>query len=140
MFKTTAAGIADDLLGFGGDVLGFFREMLRSRAGLVLFLLHFALISCAYVAVDGALWTMFDPESGSITALAASLINLPMLLITGLLTSPVLYERHVEQFGLLQWAAVSFISFCVLFQWWLYGYLLERLMRRGKTSPQPSRP
>jgi hypothetical protein len=139
MFKT-ATGIVEDLLDFGVDVLGLVREVLWSRGGLILFLLNLALISCAYVAVDGSLWTMFDPEGGSLTALAASLINLPMLIATGLVTSPLLYERHVERFGVLQWAAVSFIFFCVLFQWWVYGYLLERLIRRGRQPSQLSRP
>jgi hypothetical protein len=130
VFKT-AAGVI-------GDVLGFVGEVLRSRIGLILFLLNFALISCAYVAVDGSLWTMFDPEDGSFPGMAAGLFNLPMLIATGLLTSPVLYERHVEKFGVLQWAAVSFIFFCVLFQWWFYGYLVERWMGRGnRPSSRP---
>ena len=130
MFKSAADVI--------GDVLGFVGEVLRSRTGLLLFLLNFALISCGYAAVGGSLWTMFDPESGSLTALAAGLINLPMLIATGLATSPVLYERRVENFGVLQWAAVSFIFFCVLFQWWFYGYLVERWKGWGnRPAPRP---
>lgn len=132
MFK-----IAADVI---GGVPGFVREVLRSRVGLILFLLNFALISCAYAAAHGSLWTMFDPESGSLTGLVAALINLPMLIATGLVTSPVLYERRVENFGVLQWVAVSFILFCILFQWWVYGYLVERWKGRGKqpsTRPSP---
>lgn len=127
VFKTAADVI--------GDVLGLVREVLRSRVGMILFLLNLALVSCAYAANGYSIMALFDPGNDSLTSLAAFMLNFPMILATALVTSPVLYERRVEEFGVLQWAAVTFIFFCVLFQWWVYGYLVERRMGGGK---QPS--
>ncbi|HEX8354059.1 MAG TPA: hypothetical protein VF611_14220 [Pyrinomonadaceae bacterium] len=139
MFKT-AAGIVGDLLDFGQEVLRFAGEVLRSRLGLILFLLHLALFSCAYVAQGYSILATLDSGGDSHASLAFYLVNFPMLIATFLVTTPVLYERRVEEFGALQWAAVTFIFFCVLFQWWVYGYLAERLIRRGgrpSTLPRP---
>ncbi|HEX6185895.1 MAG TPA: hypothetical protein VFZ44_18550 [Pyrinomonadaceae bacterium] len=130
MFKT-AAGVATDFFDFA-------REVLWSRVGLVLFLLHLTLVSCAYAAQDGSILEMLYNGGDSLIILALFMVNLPMIIITALVTSPVLYERRVEEFGVLQWVAVSFCLFCILFQWWFYGYLIERLMNRGnQPSPLP---
>lgn len=131
--------MTNDLLTFvRQDLPAFARGVLRSRLGLLMFLAHLALVSCAFAASPGRAWP-FEGAGDSLVAQFLFVLNLPMLVATFLLTSPVLYERRPEEFGVLQWAAASFVLFCVLFQWWLYGYAVERVRarRRGAAPGSP---
>jgi hypothetical protein len=114
------------------DVPGFAREVLRSRLGLILFLVHLALVSCAFAAhftADPAPTGSYDEP---LVVQFVFFINLPAIFAASLPVFGFLKERTPEDYGLLQWASVSFVVLCALCQWWLYGYVLERLSGRER--------
>lgn len=103
------------------------KGILRSRLGRILFAVHFALAACAYVmhlASHPAPATLYGEP---LLFQAVYWLNIPTIFVTAWLASPALYERRYEEYGILQWLAVGFIVFCVLAQWWLIGYIIERL-------------
>jgi hypothetical protein len=97
--------------------------ILGSRLGQILFAAHLMLVVIAYAEGHGSFPT---PDESLLTKFLL-VINLPTLFVTACMASPVLYERRLEDFGLPQWIGASFVVFCVLFQWWLVGFVIERL-------------
>jgi hypothetical protein len=104
--------------------LELIKGILKSRLGRIPFAIHFALAACAY-----ALHLASDSATGPLFSQIIYFLNFPTILITGLITWPLLYERSYEEYGLPQWLAVGFIVFCVLAQWWVIGYIIERLLK-----------
>lgn len=117
--------------------LDFVAEVARSRTGLALFLSHLALVSCAHASLGGWALSSFDRLGESLLVGVLFVLNLPVLVAALLAASPVLYERRVEEFGALQWAAASLVVFCVFFQWWFYGYLVDRARGNVRRAPPP---
>ena len=111
-------------------------EVLRSRLGLLLFLAHLALVSCAYVAHLAARPTPdgFGDPGESLVVKAVYLINTPAIFAAAVPVFGFIKERRPEEYGVLQWAAVSFILSCALFQWYFYGFLIEHALGRGRRA------
>jgi hypothetical protein len=112
-------------------LLDLLRSIFRSRLGRILFIIHLALAGCAYALHLAADPSKVAAHGEPLFSQVIYFLNFPAILATGLITWPALYERSYENYGLVQWLAVGFIVLCVLAQWWLVGYIIERLMRWG---------
>ena len=110
-------------------VLELARSIYRSRLGRIFFAVHLALAGCAYALHLAADPSKVAAHGEPLFSQVIYFLNFPAILATALITSPALYERNYEDYGLVQWLAVGFIVLCVLAQWWLIGYIIERLMK-----------
>jgi hypothetical protein len=115
------------------SILEFFKGILKSRLGRALFAIHFVLATCAYLlhlTSRPTPATLFDEP---LLLQAVYWLDFPTIFVSAWLASPVLYERRYEEYGVLQWLAVGIIVLSILGQWWIIGYIIERLwVRSGK--------
>ena len=93
--------------------MNFLKRVAGSRAGQILFTIH------------------FHYESSLLKALL--ILNLPSLIIAGIIGNPFARLKSLsESFWWVEWLNDAIAFICVSAQWWLIGYCVERILSMGR--------
>ncbi|MCA1592284.1 MAG: hypothetical protein LC754_06460 [Acidobacteria bacterium] len=107
------------------------KSILKSRLGRIFFAAHFILAACAFALHLASRPVPAGLSDEPFLFQAVYWLNIPTIFVTAWIASPVLYKRRYEDYGIPQWLGVGFVVLCVLAQWWLIGYIIERLLAWG---------
>lgn len=111
------------------SVLLFIKRIAVNRTAHFLVAIHWILFVYAYS--DVVTHPIFHLENESLLFKALIYLDLPALIVTGVILPPTYYEgSSLTGYSLVSWIGYAVAIICISFQWALIGYILEKVIRQ----------